>query len=303
VTYTPPAGFAGLATLTYTATDDARHHTSASVEIVVGVPPSVPNKLVTVINGRTVDISLPVSGQDGRSVVLHRIGRPAHGTAVLNPDGTVTYVPDPGFSGTDSFTYEVIDADGNVAQAIVHVIVPATSAPNPPVSPSPSASPSASPPSASPSSSSPPPRGVPPAHRNRPPAAADDTATLAAGDAVVIRPLLNDHDPDGDPLTIVAIRPPRHGSVIRTRSTITYRADAVGADALGYTIDDGHGGRATASVTIRVVPVAALPTTGHNVLAVARAGLLAILTGAGLWLGGRHQGTPYRHGMSPRRRT
>jgi len=126
---------------------------------------------------------------------------------------------------------------------------------------------------------------------------------IAAGDTVVIRPLLNDHDPDGDPLTIVAIRPPRHGSVIRTRSTITYRADAVGADALGYTIDDGHGGRATASVTIRVVPVAALPTTGHNVLAVARAGLLAILTGAGLWLGGRHQGTPYRHGMSPRRRT
>ena len=34
------------------------------------------------------------------------------------------------------------------------------------------------------------------------------------------------------------------------------------------------------------MPVAALPTTGHNVLAVARAGFLAILTGAGLWLGG-----------------
>jgi len=110
----------------------------------------------------------------------------------------------------------------------------------------------------------------------------------------VIRPLLNDHDPDGDRLRLVAIRRPQLGSAIFSASTITYRADAAGADALGYTIDDGHGGRATASVQIRVVPVAALPTTGQNVLAVARAGLIAILTGAGLWLGASHRAGPPR---------
>ena len=297
VTYTPPAGFAGLATLGYAATDDAGHRTSAVVEIVVGVPPSVPNKQVTVLNGRNVDISLPAIGQDGRPVVPHRIGQPAHGTAVLNADGTVSYVPDPGFAGTDSFTYEVIDADGNVAQAVVHVIVPAASTPTPSPTPSPSPSPSPSP-TPSPSSSPSPPAGRPPTHRDRLPVAADDAVTLVAGDAVVIRPLLNDHDPDGDPLRLIAIRPPRHGNATMTASTITYRADAAvisaadapaaASDSLGYTIDDGRGGRATASVRIRIVPVAALPTTGHNVLAVARAGLLAILTGAGLWLSARH---------------
>ncbi|WP_169789876.1 Ig-like domain-containing protein [Actinoplanes subtropicus] len=327
VIYTPPAGFAGPATLTYTATDDAGHRTAATVEILVGVPPSVPNKLVTVVNGRNVDISLPLTGQDGRTVVPLRVGRPAHGTAVLNPDGTVTYVPDPGFAGTDSFTYEVIDANGNVALAIVRVVVPASPTPSPSPSPSPSLSSSVSPsPSLSPSlSPSPkPPAGAPPAHRNRPPTAADDSVTLVAGDTVVIRPLLNDHDPDGDPLRLVAIRPPRHGTAVMTASTITYRADAAGtdahstdapgtdapgteavgtnavgnnaartdaaeSDAIGYTVDDRHGGRATASVRIHIVPVAALPTTGHNVLAVARASFLAILTGAGLWLGGRRR--------------
>ena len=124
MTYTPPAGFAGRAMLTYTATDDVGHRTSAGMEILVGVPPSVPNKQATVLDGRSVVIGLPNTGQDRRPVSLARIGRPQHGTAVINADGTVTYVPDPGFTGTDSFTYEVVDADGNVAQATVYVVVP-----------------------------------------------------------------------------------------------------------------------------------------------------------------------------------
>ncbi|WP_151895380.1 Ig-like domain-containing protein, partial [Patiriisocius marinistellae] len=34
---------------------------------------------------------------------------PANGTAVLNADGTVTYIPDAGFTGEDTFTYEICD--------------------------------------------------------------------------------------------------------------------------------------------------------------------------------------------------
>ncbi len=35
--------------------------------------------------------------------------QPAHGTAVANGDGTVTYTADSGFSGSDPFTYHVSD--------------------------------------------------------------------------------------------------------------------------------------------------------------------------------------------------
>ena len=35
--------------------------------------------------------------------------RPAHGTAVVAADGTVTYTPDAGYTGTDSFDYVVTD--------------------------------------------------------------------------------------------------------------------------------------------------------------------------------------------------
>ena len=37
----------------------------------------------------------------------------AHGTAVLNPDGTLTYTPSPGWVGTDSFTYTVTSGGQN----------------------------------------------------------------------------------------------------------------------------------------------------------------------------------------------
>jgi hypothetical protein len=115
---------------------------------------------------------------------------------------------------------------------------------------------------------------------------------------VVIRPLLNDRDPDGDRVTIVAIRKARYGTVTMTATTVTYRAvpgSAVraaarrfGVDAVGYTVGDGRGGRATASVRIDVVPSAEMPVTGHDVLAAARAGLLAIAAGAALyWLADR----------------
>jgi len=42
-------------------------------------------------------------------LTTHVVTGPANGTLVLNPDGTLRYVPNVGFSGTDSFTYRVFD--------------------------------------------------------------------------------------------------------------------------------------------------------------------------------------------------
>jgi len=42
---------------------------------------------------------------------------PTHGTVTLNANGTFTYIPDPGFVGTDSFTYHAFD--GTLSSGIV----------------------------------------------------------------------------------------------------------------------------------------------------------------------------------------
>ena len=42
---------------------------------------------------------------------------PSNGTTTVNTGGTITYAPDGGFSGTDSYTYTVADNDGATSNA------------------------------------------------------------------------------------------------------------------------------------------------------------------------------------------
>ncbi len=94
---------------------------------------------------------------------------------------------------------------------------------------------------------------------DRPPVAVADTASTPAGAPVVIAVLANDSDPDGDPLTVASVIQPAHGSAaINANNTVTYSPAAgySGQDVFGYTISDGRGGTATASVTISVTPPA-----------------------------------------------
>lgn len=46
---------------------------------------------------------------DGDALVAERVVAPAHGVAYLSPDGAFVYVPDPGFAGSDGFTYRASD--------------------------------------------------------------------------------------------------------------------------------------------------------------------------------------------------
>ena len=48
---------------------------------------------------------------------------PANGTAEINTDKTITYTPDAGFSGSDSFRYTIKDSDDRTASATVTVTV------------------------------------------------------------------------------------------------------------------------------------------------------------------------------------
>jgi serine protease AprX len=61
---------------------------------------------------------------DDDALTVGALGTPAHGTVVNNGDGTVTYRPHDGFSGADSFAYEVCAPEGcDVASDIASVVV------------------------------------------------------------------------------------------------------------------------------------------------------------------------------------
>ena len=64
-------------------------------------------------------VVIPVLDNDtipgGTTVTVTAVTDPPNGTAVINPDGTVTYTPDTGFAGTDTFTYTICDLDALTA--------------------------------------------------------------------------------------------------------------------------------------------------------------------------------------------
>lgn len=75
-----------------------------------------------------IDVLANDSDPDGDVLTVTDPGSPTNGRVVLNGDGTITYIPDAGFTGVDTFTYTVSDPSGATDTATVSVTVNPVSA-------------------------------------------------------------------------------------------------------------------------------------------------------------------------------
>jgi hypothetical protein len=100
---------------------------------------------------------------------------------------------------------------------------------------------------------------------NRRPTARGDQAATTAGVAAAVVVTANDADPDNDPLTLKAVRPPRHGTVAcapvdprafrpQWRCVYAPAAGFVGPDDFAYALADPSGETSTATVHVHVAP-------------------------------------------------
>ena len=92
---------------------------------------------------------------------------------------------------------------------------------------------------------------------NNRPVAINDKATTESNIPVNINILRNDKDSDGDKLGIMGMSPPLKGKIESSSDgiiTYTPLESWSGTERFGYTISDGRGGVATASVTVLVQP-------------------------------------------------
>ena len=200
----------------------------AQVAVINNAPPVAANDAFTV-GEDSVGNALPVldndtdaNGLNAASVAI--VAAPAGGTAVPNPDGTVTYTPNGNFYGTDTFIYTVEDSTG-IRSNVATVTVTVTAA-------------------------------------NDNPVANPDAATTEPATPVIINVLANDTDVDNVPpaapnagLTVTAVTTPTNGTAtINANNTITYTSGAgfTGPATFDYTVSDGNGGTATATVTVTV---------------------------------------------------
>jgi hypothetical protein len=222
VTYTPNRNFHGVDTFTYTASDGRGGASSAVVTVTaVSINDAPEARGGTVSTDEDAALSISVlandTDPDGDALTLESVTQPGHGS-VTTRGTTATYTPNRDFHGADAFTYTVSDGHGGTSSATITILV------------------------------------VP---VNDAPVAQDDSASTAEDVAVAVAVLANDSDPEGDPLIFAFVAQPSNGSVTTIGTTATYTPgkDFNGVDAFMCTVSDGHGGTASAVVTITVVAV------------------------------------------------
>jgi hypothetical protein len=87
-------------------------------------PQAAPDSATAVSGAPTViDALANDADPDGDPLTVVQLSQGAHGGAYDPQDGTLGYVPQPGFVGTDTFTYFVIDGRGGVSSAVVTITV------------------------------------------------------------------------------------------------------------------------------------------------------------------------------------
>jgi gliding motility-associated-like protein len=250
-TYTPNTGFNGQDTFSYVICDGGMPVLCDTADVVITVlpvndPPVVVDDFGTSPEDTPITITVigndsdPDGNIDPSTLVV--VGGPFHGTVTVDTvTGSITYTPNPNFTGLDSFSYQVCDNGLPVLCEVATVVINVT-----PV--------------------------------NDPPVANDNFATTPEDTPVLVNVLNNDSDTEGlNPSSVQIVTGPANGNVNINPTTgqITYTPDPdfTGQDTFSYVVcDNGIPVLCdTADVVITVNPVNDPPvafndnaTTGEN---------------------------------------
>ncbi|MDA0739643.1 MAG: Ig-like domain-containing protein, partial [Nitrospirae bacterium] len=225
-TYSPNGGFSGTDNLTYHAHDGDLESNVATVTLSVNGAPVANDDAGTTVENVGVDLAVLTNDTDEGALnpasVTVTSGPTSGSTSVDSGSGEITYVPNAGFFGTDSFGYTVMDAQGlesNEATVTVTVTM------------------------------------------NEAPVANDDSVTTEENVGVVIAVLANDTDDGGlNASSVVVQNGPSHGMATADPGTgdITYTPNLgfSGSDSFTYMVEDTQG--ALSNVAIVTVNVGSL---------------------------------------------
>ncbi|MEK6780591.1 MAG: Ig-like domain-containing protein [Bacteroidota bacterium] len=230
VTYTPNANYNGSDIFTFKVNDGASDSSPATVSITVDPVNDAPvanNQSVSTQMNVARAITLTGSDVEGSSLTYSIVTPPTNGSlSVVVGDG-VTYTPNGGYTGSDSFTYTVNDGALTSVAATVSITVIA---------------------------------GI-----NTTPVANNQGVTVQEDVAKAIT--LTGNDADGNPLTFTIVTPPAQGSlsvVIGAGVTYTPNANYSGSDSFTFKVNDGASDSNPATVSITVDPVNDAPVANNQ---------------------------------------
>ncbi|MGA7306797.1 MAG: Ig-like domain-containing protein [Rhodothermales bacterium] len=253
--YEPAANYSGSDSFEFAASDGMSQSARATATINV-IPVNDPPVASPDDYNTDEDVSLDVAAPgvlandvdiDGDNLNLTLVTSVSHGQLELHADGSFTYLPDAGYSGSDGFEYQI--DDGTLAsQALVTITIGAV---------------------------------------NDVPVASPDQYDVAANVDLVVPPpgvLENDSDEEGDVLTAQLVGSPQGMISLEGNGGFVYSPPPgfSGTDTFSYRASDGSGLSNTANVVILVTaqgnpPVAAddeYVMTVNDTLEVAAPGVL-----------------------------
>lgn len=220
IRYTPAADAAGSDTFTYEIEADGGRATgTVSVQIEAPPPTAVADSAATEQDQAVrVDVLANDVAGIGQPLTISDVDDAPNGTTRIDGDA-ITYTPDTGFVGADSFGYTIREQNGGTASATVTITVRSA---------------------------------------NRPPVAVADLLVTTRTSIVTKDVLANDSDPDGDPLTVTELLdlPDTNIAIITVTEDNQIRFEPTGWSGtrpirIRYRISDGRGGFATATLLIK----------------------------------------------------
>ena len=251
VVYTPAADFNGSFVFTYTAADNGSPVLSATASVTITVAavnddPIAGNDTVNGVEDTALSIPADSAAIDAGNVLFN--DRPGPATAVDEAGqtltvtgvaststaggtvsltaGVISYTPATNFNGTDTFTYTLSDGAGGTATGTVTVLVSAVN--DPPLANADSVS------------------------------GFRDIPIVIPGSALTANDSPGPANESGQTLSVVAVAATANTNgqvVLNSDGTITFTPGAgfAGSTSFEYTLSDGAGGTATATVNVTVL--------------------------------------------------
>lgn len=231
-TYTPNANFTGSDSFSFRVNDGTVNSTDALVSIQVGTaantPPTANSTSISVTLNTLFSGTLAGSDVDGDPLTFSAGSvAAAHGSVVINSNGSFLYNPMPGFTGSDVFSFKVNDGSADSDDGFVFVSVG---------------------------------NGV-----NTPPVA--DSVNINVTTNTTFHGTLTATDADNDLLTFLAGSiAASHGTVlISANGSFTYTPDTgfAGSDAFSFKVNDGNADSAEAFVSVTAGAASNTPPVAH----------------------------------------
>lgn len=221
IRYIAETAYQGNDYFEYQVKDSNGKYYTAKVTVTVpsSAPVAVKDTLKTGVNEAiTYDIVKNDHDIDGDDLKIIKATTPTYGEVAIINDKEITYTPNKDFKGTDVFYYTISDGKRE-AKGEVMIMVSSIYT------------------------------------KNKPPELSPNYAATYGEIPVTIRVLADDHDPDGDPLTLTGeLSTPKNGQVKISGKDVIYTANKgfEGSDYFEYEATDNQGHTETAKVTVDV---------------------------------------------------